>query len=165
MADYDEYLYDDYPFAETHPDWLSTLGVLFGLTPAPVTTCRVLELGCGLGGNLVGMGVALPHSEFVGIDLSANQIAHGRATVEAIGLHNVHLHAMNVCDVDESLGAFDYIICHGVYSWVPPDAQAAILRICRRQLAPHGIAYISYNVRPGWNLRSSLRDMLHRHID
>ena len=164
MADYDDFLYDDYPFAETHPDWLATLAALFGLQPAPATGCRVLELGCGLGGNLLGMGVALPESEFVGVDLSANQVAVGQAAVEAIGLRNVHLHAMDIQQVDESLGAFDYIVCHGVYSWVPPDVQAAILRICRRQLAPGGVGYISYNVRPGWNLRSSLRDMLHRHI-
>jgi len=164
VASYEDYLYDDYPFAETHPDRLGTLGALFGLSPAPTTECRVLELGCGLGGNLIAMGVTLPRSEFVGVDLSANQIARGRETVSALDLPNVHLRALDIRHVDESLGPFDYIICHGVYSWVPADVQSAILRVCRRQLAPHGIAYLSYNVRPGWNLRSSLRDMLERHI-
>jgi tRNA G46 methylase TrmB len=68
MTDYDDYLYSDYPHEETHPDRLATLGRLYGLRPAHPGRCRVLELGCGLGGNLVAVAVALPRSTFLGID-------------------------------------------------------------------------------------------------
>ncbi|EYF02885.1 methyltransferase regulatory domain-containing protein [Chondromyces apiculatus] len=140
------------------------MATLFGLSPAPPDRCRVLELGCGLGTNLLAMAVALPGSIFVGIDASARQIASGRAGVEALGLRNVALHAMDIRDVDARFGPFDYVVCHGVYSWVPPDVQAAILTLCRALLAPMGVAYLSYNTLPGWHLRGALRDLMLREI-
>lgn len=72
---YDEVPYESYPFAQTHPDRLATVATLLGLRPAPVEQCRVLELGCAGGGNLIPMALTLPESTFVGIDLSARQIA------------------------------------------------------------------------------------------
>src|SRR5262249_47365446 len=67
---YDEVTYSNTPFYHTHPDCLATLGTLFGMSPAPPDRCRVLELGCGRGGNLIPMALSLPASRFVGIDLS-----------------------------------------------------------------------------------------------
>ena len=67
---YDSVLYPSHACAETHPDRLATLATLFGLSPAPVERCRVLELGCGDGGNLLAMAFALPGSTFVGVDLA-----------------------------------------------------------------------------------------------
>jgi len=75
---YDEVPYPGLPLPQTHPSQLATLGFLHGLEPAPVERCRVLELGCGDGGNLIPMALDLPESEFVGIDLSAPAIATGR---------------------------------------------------------------------------------------
>jgi methyltransferase-like protein len=67
-------------------------------------------------------------------------------------------------DLKESPGSFDYIICHGVYSWVPPAVQEGILEICARLLTPRGIAYISYNTYPGWHMRAMVRDMMRYHV-
>lgn len=163
MADYEDILYDNHPFRLTHPSHVGALGALFGMTPAPPEACRVLELGCGLGGNIVPLGALYPRSEFVGVDLSENQIAAGRADVKTMGLTNVHLHAMDILDITPELGTFDYIICHGVFSWVPPEVQARIMAICRVHLRPHGLAYISYNTYPGWHVRGMIRDVLRRH--
>ena len=58
---------------------------------------------------------------------------------------------------------FDYIICHGVYSWVPPEVQRQIMSSCRRRLSPQGVAYISYNTYPGWHLRGAVREMMMYH--
>ena len=55
---------------------------------------------------------------------------------------------------------FDYIICHGVYSWVLEATRAAILRLCRDGLTNHGVAYISYNTYPGWRLRQVVREAM-----
>ena len=52
-----------------------------------------------------------------------------------------------------------------MYSWVPPDVQDAILRVCSRNLAPNGIAYVSYNTYPGWHVRMMAREMLVEHDD
>ena len=161
-AAYETFQYDNYPFDETHPDWMGTVGRLFGLHPAPATRCRVLELGCGLGGNLVPIAALLPESEFIGIDLAAGQIEHARRDAAALGLQNIRFEAMDIRDVPEAWGPFDYIICHGVYSWVPDAVRRSILDICHRQLTPQGIAFVSFNTLPGWHARGMLRSILRR---
>src|SRR5262245_58637378 len=161
---YDEIPYSNTAFSYTHPDCLATVAALYGLTPPPVDRCRVLELGCGRGGNLIPMALALPDSRFLGIDLSARQIASGQEMVTALGLANIELRPFSILDVDESFGLFDYIICHGVYSWVPAEVQDKILAICARNLAPNGVAYVSYNTYPGWHQRGTVREMLCYHV-
>jgi SAM-dependent methyltransferase len=149
----------------THPDVLATVGCLRGMSPPPIANCRVLELGCGTGDNLVPMALSLPGASLLGIDLSPRQVHMAREFAEAVGLSNVRFEALGITDVDDSLGEFDYIVCHGVYSWVPADVQDAILRVCSRNLAPRGIAYVSYNSYPGWHLRGMVRDLVLFHDD
>jgi methyltransferase-like protein/SAM-dependent methyltransferase len=161
---YDEVAYDTRPRPSMHPDALATLAVLLGLRPAPVDRCRVLELGCGTGGNLLSLAEAMPGTEWVGIDLSARQIDTGRQVVIALGLKNLRLEVRSILEVDASMGTFDYILCHGVYSWVPENVRDKILAIVRDRLAPHGVAYVSYNTYPGWHMRSPLREMLRFHV-
>ena len=160
-AAYEDFQYENLAFRNTHPDWLGTVGRIFGMQPAPADGCRVLELGCGPGGNLVPLAELLPGSEFVGIDLAASQIARARTDAAAIGATNVRFEAMDIRDVPD-LGPFDYVICHGVFSWVPDDARRRILAIAGEQLAPQGIAYVSYNTLPGWHARGMLRAILRR---
>jgi methyltransferase-like protein/cyclopropane fatty-acyl-phospholipid synthase-like methyltransferase len=158
----DSYEQVPYPSASdhhTHPDRLATLALLHGIEPARPGACRVLELGCADGGNLIPMAAELPGSRFVGVDLSPRQIAAARDGVRALGLDNVELLAASFLDLDSSLGRFDYILCHGVYSWVAPAAREKILSLCRDHLAARGVAYVSYNTFPGWHLRRMVRDM------
>src|SRR5262249_42012245 len=121
------------------------------------------EVGCGRGGNLIPIAVNLPQSRFVGVDLSARQIADGQKVVSALGLTNIELKPISISDVDADLGEFDYILCHGVYSWVPAQVQNKILEICTRQLTRTGVAYVSYNTYPGWYMRRMIRDILYYH--
>ncbi len=160
---YDLVPYTSYPYARTHPDRLETVGRLFGMEPAPAGACRVLELGCASGGNLVPMAEQLPGSEFVGLDLGARQIEDGHATVRALGLRNVELRHADILAVDASWGEFDYVICHGVYSWVEPRVQQHVLRILAERLRPQGIGLVSYNTYPGWHLREAVRHMMRWH--
>ena len=160
---YDQVPYPSHSFTASHPDRLATLAMLLGMDPPPVEHCRVLELGCAGGGNLIPMTQGLPESEFVGIDLSGREIADGQAVVDSLGLKNVSLRAMDILDVDAGFGQFDYIITHGIYSWVPPAVQDKILAICKQNLAPNGVAYVSYNTYPGWRLLGTIRDMMLYH--
>ncbi len=160
--------YDRVPYLsglqhQTHPDHLATLAVLNGMEPAPPERCRVLELGCADGGNLLPVALEFPESTFAGIDLSPKQIERAIAGARELGLTNVELRAMSIMDAGASSGAFDYIVCHGVFSWVPEPVQEKILAICGALLAPHGVAYVSYNTYPGWHLRRMLREMLLHH--
>lgn len=157
--------YDDIPYPylshlQTHPDRLATLATLLGMTPAPVTRCRVLELGCAGGGNLIPMAYGLPESQFVGIDLSARQVAEGQAAVAALGLSNISLKPLNILEINPDFGQFDYIIAHGIYSWVPTEVQEKIFAVCRQHLSPQGVAYISYNTYPGWHMLGMAREMM-----
>jgi methyltransferase-like protein/2-polyprenyl-3-methyl-5-hydroxy-6-metoxy-1,4-benzoquinol methylase len=164
---YDEIPYPRLAFPLTHPSHLATIGRLLGLRPAPLDRCRVLELGCASGANLVPMAYALPGSTWIGIDLSERQIAEGRAFADGLGLTNVVLEQLDICQAAESLaerfGPFDYIIAHGIYSWVPDTVKQALLAACRRLLAPEGIAYVSYNCYPGCQLREMIRRMCQYH--
>jgi methyltransferase-like protein/2-polyprenyl-3-methyl-5-hydroxy-6-metoxy-1,4-benzoquinol methylase len=160
---YDEVPYESHPFPQTHIDRLATVATLLGLRPVPVTRCRVLELGTAAGGNLLPMAVAFPDSTFLGIDLSAVQVAEGNETVRSLGLKNIELKRLSIMDVGPDLGKFDYIICHGVYSWVPNEVQDKILEVNRENLSPNGIGYVSYNTYPGWHMRGMIRDMLSYH--
>ena len=160
---YDTVPYDDRVFYRTHPDVLAAVATLHGLDPVPVERCRVLELGCAVGGNLIPMALGLPDATFVGIDLSPSQIATGREVVRRLGLSNVELVAKSITEVDASFGQFDYILCHGVYSWVPREVQDAILATCGERLTANGIAYVSYNTYPGWHLRGMVRELMQHH--
>jgi methyltransferase-like protein/2-polyprenyl-3-methyl-5-hydroxy-6-metoxy-1,4-benzoquinol methylase len=164
VSSYEELPYSRHAFYATHPDCLATVAALHGQAAPPVTRCRVLELGCASGGNLIPMAATLPEGRFVGLDLSPRQVAEGTEVVRALGLHNIELKALSILDVDASFGTFDYVICHGVYSWVPPPVQDKILQVCAAHLAPDGVAYVSYNTYPGWHLRGVVREMLGYHV-
>lgn len=120
----------------------------------------MLELGCGDAGNLVPMAVVLPDARFVGVDAAPGAIARGRRLVEALGLRNVALEPLAIEQFAPAPGSFDYVIAHGVYSWVGPAARDRVLALCRRALAEGGVAYVSYNALPGGRVRQALRDML-----
>jgi methyltransferase-like protein len=110
------------------------------------------------------MAFSLPDARFLGIDLSARQIAHGRQIASVLALANLELQPRSILDLDAGIGKFDYIICHGVYSWVPSEVQERILAICGDHLAPQGIAYVSYNTYPGWHIRGMIREMMGYHV-
>jgi SAM-dependent methyltransferase len=157
---YDAVPYPGHPFAQTHPDRLATLADLFGLEPPPVERCRVLELGCGDGGNLVPMALALPGASFLGVDSAEGAIARGRTLVDALELSNVELEALPIEEFEPPAAGVDYVIAHGVYSWVAPPVRDRLLALCRKALSERGVAYVSYNALPGGRLREALRDML-----
>lgn len=157
---YDETPYASHPFPQSAPEHLEGIATLFGLTPTPPANARVLELGCAAGGNIIPFALRHPQAQVVGLDLSPVQIAQGIERVRQLGITNLELRQMNLEDVDASLGSFDYIVAHGVYSWVPDAVRPAILRVCREHLAPGGIAYVSYNTYPGWKAREIVRDAM-----
>jgi methyltransferase-like protein len=161
---YELVAYPGHAFAHTHPDRLATVARLFGMTPAPVENCRVLELGCTDGGNLIPMAHGLPRSTFLGIDLSQGAIAQAKASAASLQLENVEFRAMDILDFPENSDAFDFIIAHGVYSWVPEAVREKILAICNTRLAPHGVACISYNAYPGCHFRDLVRGMMLFHV-
>lgn len=155
---YDLLPYQSKPFAQSQPARLGALARLFGLAAAPLATARVLELGCASDGNIIPLAFRYPAATFVGIDLARTQVAAGRSRIAELELHNIEIHCQSFTEISDELGQFDYVVCHGVYSWVPALVQDAIMRIVRARLSPVGVACISYNVLPGWRMMQPLRD-------
>ena len=163
MTPYDAVPYPGRPYPNTHPDRLAAVGIFYGMTPALPERCRVLEVGCGDGENLVPMAYGLPASRFVGIDLSVETIHAARALAKRAGVGNVTFEPLDLAQFPQESGVFDYIIAHGVYSWIPADVRDALLALIGRHLAPQGIAFVSYNTYPGCHLRQMMWEMLSFH--
>ncbi|MBR0799368.1 class I SAM-dependent methyltransferase [Bradyrhizobium jicamae] len=161
--------YEQVPYPGTHqstshPARMSALACLYGRRFPSVSRCRVLELGCGDGTNLLSMAATAPNSQLVGIDLAEGAIAEGRATAIAAGLTNVEFMVMDIKAVPPSLGEFDYIVAHGVYAWVAPTVREALMGLIGRALTPDGLAFVSYNTMPACRVRQIVRDILQDHI-
>jgi SAM-dependent methyltransferase len=161
---YQEVPYPNDPYRSSHPDQLATVAILAGLAPPPVRCCRVLELGCARGGNLIPMAVAIPDAQFVGFDSSSHQVREACELIERVGLQNIRVEARDILDLDAAIGTFDFIICHGTYSWVEKDVQDRILEISASCLAPDGLVYVSYNTYPGWHFRGLVRELMCYHV-
>ncbi|QNI32301.1 methyltransferase regulatory domain-containing protein [Alloacidobacterium dinghuense] len=157
---YDAVEYPGFPYAHTHPDQLAVMSLLYGLEPAPVAGCRVLEVACNEGANIIPMAYAIPGAEFVGFDLAPECIARGQARVRELGLKNIRIFQADLLKVGPELGEFDYIIAHGLYAWVPEPVRDRLLALCGELLKPNGVAFVSYNALPGSHLRQMFREMM-----
>ncbi|MDM8565530.1 class I SAM-dependent methyltransferase [Candidatus Halobeggiatoa sp. HSG11] len=146
------------PYAQ--PNRLATLATLFGMTPPDLSTCRVLELGCCDASNIIPTAYALPEATITGVDTSEQNIKSGQDAIDALKLSNITLQQTDIQDINPDFGQFDYIIAHGIFSWVSPEVQDKILSICEHNLAPNGVAYIGFSTKPGWNVNNIIRDMM-----
>lgn len=158
---YDQTPYTTYAYRETDPAHLEGIAWLHGIAAPAVANASVLEIGCATGGNLLAMAARHPDARFIGIDISPRQIEAARA---AAGVRtNVEFKAGDIVALGDELPAFDYIVCHGVLSWIPPSAREGIFRLCHDKLTPNGAAYISFNTYPGWHTRLALREAMVYH--
>lgn len=157
---YNELVYHSKSFGVTSVNSLEAKARIWGLDPVPVAEARVLELGCSMGGNIIGQAVHHPKGTYVGVDLSASQIDIGNQLIQSMELQNITLLERDIMSIDASFGTFDYIIVHGIWSWVPDMVKDKILEICDVNLSERGVAYVSYNVYPGWHRLSQVREMM-----
>lgn len=158
---YDAVPYPSKFFLQTHPDRLAAAGILYGMEPAEPQKCRVLELGCGNGSNLVAHAFGLPDAEFVGIDLAQNHIDQAKNSAEELGLRNVEFRQMDITQMSAAdFGKFDYITAHGLIAWVPDFVRAKVFAIYDELLNANGIGYISYNAYPGAYSREMVRSIM-----
>lgn len=164
----DVFAYDqvDYPslvHPQMHPSRLAAIARLHGIRAASPVACRLLEIGCGDGLQLITLAMAYPQSHFVGVDLSANAITRGEEMRKSLGLDNLQLIAADLLQWQAEGQIFDYVLAHGFYSWVPEPVRQRLFQLCDHHLGSHGIAYISYNALPGSHLRRMLWEILKFH--
>lgn len=157
---YSELGYKSMPFPYTTPATLEAYAALVGISAPNPKTARVLELGATYGGNIISQALFNPDATFVGIELSQEQVEKGNEVIANAGLTNVSLVQSDIASIGSEIGTFDYIIAHGVYSWVDDGVKDALLRLIDEHLAEDGIAYVSYNTYPGWHTMDEVRQLM-----
>ncbi|MEO8347193.1 MAG: class I SAM-dependent methyltransferase [Betaproteobacteria bacterium] len=163
VKSYNDVLYTSFPDSARHPDRLAAIGTLLGLDVAPVASSRVLELACGDGLNLIPIAATLPNATFVGFDYAARPVARAQGMARDLKLTNVQLLQLDLRELPADLGQFDYIVAHGLYSWIPEEVRAHVMPLIARHLAPKGVAFVSYNTLPGCHMRRAVWEMLKFH--
>ena len=152
------YLSQPFPYASA--PFLESYARLLGLSPAPASTARILEVGSSYGGNLISQALFYPQATFTGIEIAPTQVSVGKTYIDQLGITNLNLLEGDVNESHDHLGTYDYIIAHGFYSWVDEDTKDNFLRLCKEHLAENGILYMSYNTYPGWHKMDSVRALL-----
>jgi SAM-dependent methyltransferase len=160
VTSYDQKPYVTVARPESHPERIAALARLMDLPAPSPESCSVLEIGCGTGGNIIPWAERYPRSRFVGIDVAGTHIESARKIVQKLGLENIEFRVGDVSSCEVEGGAYDYIVCHGVYSWVTEHVQQRILDVCKTALSRNGVAFVSYNVLPGWRQRGAIRDIM-----
>ena len=152
------YLSQPFPYASA--PFLESYARLLGLSPAPASTARILEIGSSYGGNLISQALFYPKATFTGIEIAPTQVSVGKTYIDQLGITNLNLLEGDVNESHDHLGTYDYIIAHGFYSWVDEKTKDNFLRLCKEHLAGNGILYMSYNTYPGWHKMDSVRALL-----
>lgn len=158
--DYDRVPYPSKAEPLAHPDVLRRAALERGLAAAPAERARVLELGCGDAANLVALAFRLPEARFVGLDRSRGAMGRAQNAVTSLELKNLDLRCVDLSRVNVEAGTFDYVVAHGLASWVDPETLDTALSLARRALDARGVLYLSYNVSVAWGLRGALRETL-----
>ena len=159
---YDEVAYPSGVFPQTNPERLAVLAHIHGLAAPDVATARVLEIAGGDGLSVMAFAATYPKAQVCNFDLSASAIARGQAKADAGGFTNVTL---EVLDIMAGRGhfaprSFDYVIAHGIYAWVPDRVRREIMALIGHVLTEDGMAFGSFNAKPGGHMRMIMRDML-----
>lgn len=160
---YDVLQYPSHVHPQMHPSRLAAVARLHGIPAAAPAACRLLEVGCGDGLQLLTLATAYPRSRFVGIDMSKAAVARGEAMRTRLGLDNLQLVAADLLTWDPGPEPFDYIVAHGFYSWVPERVRERLLALYAGAMAPAGVAYASYNALPGCHIRGMVWEMMKFH--
>ena len=161
-TDYESTPYHDQSFQEFDLSRLLGFAELFGLRDPGCGPgeLRVLDLGCASGAHLRDQAVRHPGARFDGIDFSATEIEIGQKAIVEAGLSNIELVQADLRAIEVDSEAYDLVLCHGVFSWVPDEVKERIFLLARQALKPAGVAAIAYLTYPGWKQLEAFRELL-----
>jgi SAM-dependent methyltransferase len=149
-----ELIYPAFFHRELTPVWLvATVTALGYRAPGLCTPYTWCELGCGPGLTTLIAAATNPGGSFYAVDFDAAAIARARALAKEAGIGNAHFLRMSFADLahagGETLPPLDFIVSHGVLSWISPGNRQALLRIVERWMKPGGLACFAYMSQPG----------------
>lgn len=152
-------------YREQEPDFLNLCAVMHGVAPIGLgkgfTYC---ELGCGQGMTVLIMAANYPQGRFYAVDFNPSHIARARRLAEEAGLTNITFLEKSFAEVDQEsngLPECDFIVLHGIFTWVSDENRQHIINICKRQLKSGGIVYNSYNTKPGWVMGEPIQKLVY----
>jgi SAM-dependent methyltransferase len=154
-------------YRELGPSVLNFVLLIQGLEPIDLdrgfTYC---DLGCGQGESVNLFAACHPEGEFHAVDFNYAHIAGARGLASQAQLSNVAFWDASFADLSEILlPAFDFIVMHGIYTWVGAENRRLILEFLRNNLKPGGVVFLSYNSLPGWSPHAPLRQLLSSYAD
>ncbi|HST75784.1 MAG TPA: class I SAM-dependent methyltransferase [Acetobacteraceae bacterium] len=152
-------------YREMTPAWLGTAAVLLGHRPPDLARpFRWAELGCGNGFTAAVVAAACPQAEVWAFDFNPAHIETARLLVSRAGLGNINYREASFAELAEApegaLPEFDFIVAHGVYSWIAPEHRRQVVSFVRQRLRPGGLFYNSYNDAVGWASMVPLRELM-----
>jgi SAM-dependent methyltransferase len=147
--------YTSHVYRETTPAWLALTALLLGHRPPDLARAfRYADLGCGNGMTAVFVAATCPQAEVWGFDFNPAHIETARNWAAAAGLNNITFVETSFADLAarpaNDLPEFDFIVSHGVLSWISPANQRHLIEVIGQRLRAGGLAYLAYNVMTGW---------------
>ncbi|MBT3914802.1 MAG: methyltransferase domain-containing protein [Rhodospirillaceae bacterium] len=152
-------------YGELSPIFLNYVSALNGHHPVPLEdSFSYCDLGCGFGVTTNGLAQLFPQGQFTGIDFNEDQITTATELAKDCGSTNVEFMALDINHVtDAELPQYDFIVLHGLFSWVDPGTRDNIRKFVADHLKADGLVYVSYNCMPGWAALAPLRDVVLTH--
>ena len=149
-------------FRELSPSALRFVSLLGGVQPVDLAKPFVYyELGCGSGHSLLVHAAAQPHAQFIGVDFNPTHIHAALTQAQAAGLTNVTFLEKSFAELLElAVVDADFVVLHGVWSWISEENRRQITQFIRQRLRPGGHVYISYNCLPGSSQIAPLQRLL-----
>jgi predicted SAM-dependent methyltransferase/trans-aconitate methyltransferase len=163
-------LYGTSSFRELAPNWIDYALLSQRQLPprsSSTTFFNYLELGSGMGLGLCLLAAAYPEGRFIGIDIHPSHIAHGRWLAAELNLSNIDFYEQDIHAIAtqpvrppfETESCFDYVVAHGILSWVSGSVRDALFTVVSRLIKPGGAFYCSYNTFPGWLERTTFKTL------
>jgi hypothetical protein len=154
-----DYLYNFQP--EAAPLRVQLALLCAGIAPPRISTACDLGFGQGMSVNIHAAAQAV---RWYGTDFNSTHVGFAKDLAAASGA-DVQLFDQSFAEFCSrpDLPDFDLIVMHGVWSWVSDENRALIVDFLRRKLAVGGVAYICYNVQPGFAALSPLQPVLMGH--
>ncbi|TNM59723.1 class I SAM-dependent methyltransferase [Aliirhizobium smilacinae] len=134
---------------EHSPAWLVATLTALGFASPPIRGSRWCEIGCGDGFGACLLAAANPDAHFTGIDINPAHIEAARRLASEARLGNIEFHLLDIADDRRKAAPFEFIVAHGIYSWVAPHTRNAIMRFAAQSIAPGGVFYLHYMTQPG----------------
>ena len=150
--------YTDTFFSELNPHMIRCSALMRGFRVPDSIHFTYCELGCGTGHSLLLYAAANPQARFIGIDLSEEHIHYAEQRASKLGIKNCEFICADLTEL-HSLPSCDYIVMHGLYTWVQESVQESIHRLIKSSLKENGLVLVSYNAYPGWHVYEPLLKM------